>query len=125
MLIKIVNSSHGFPVQLVYATPGPPIRWLGKLEGSLPRPDILATSTQWDVYLPAEMGYGKVTTNMELIAAGQLARTQEMNDELTRLQGTAGASEPIGPLYIHVPTSGIHYAFRKSVRALPGNTPGA
>ncbi len=113
VLIKILNSSHGFPVQLVYATPGPPIRWLGKLEGTLPRPDILSTTTQWDVYLPAEMGYGRVTTNMELIAGGQRVRTKDMNDELARLQGNTGANEPIGPLHIDVPTSGVHYAFKK------------
>jgi hypothetical protein len=113
VLIKILNSSQGFPVQLVYATPGPPIRWLGKLEGTLPSPDILATNTQWDVYLPSEMGYGRVSTNMELMVAGHRVRAKDVSDELTRLQETTGAIEPIGPLHIDVPTSGAHYGFKK------------
>ncbi len=122
VLIKILNSSRGFPVQLVYATPGPPIRWLGKLEGTLPRPDILATTTQWDVYLPAEMGYGSISTNMELMVAGHRVQTKNVNDELARLQGNTGANEPIGPLHIDVPTSGVHYAFKKLYANQAGET---
>ena len=113
VLIKIPNATHGFPVEVVYATPGARIRWLGKLRATLPRPDILVTHSRWDVYLPADMRYGKPSSNMELTASGNYVTAEELNAELSRLKSTTHPKETIEPLHITVPTSGIQFSFEK------------
>ncbi len=114
VLIKILNSTEGFPVQVVYATPGSRIRTLGRLRASLPQPDILVTHSRWDVYLPSEMRYVAPKSNMEVVHhSGELVAAQEMNARLKELEDSAGSRQALEPLYINVPTSGIHYAFEK------------
>jgi hypothetical protein len=112
VLIKILNSTQGFPVQIVYATPGSRIRTLGRLRASLPQPDILVTRSRWDVFLPAEMRYGAPRSNMDVVRAGELVAAQEMNARLKELEDSA-SKQVLEPLYINVPTSGLHYAFEK------------
>lgn len=113
VLIKIINSTAGFPVQLVYATQGPGFGSLGRARGSLPRPDILVTHSRWDVYVPAEMSYGRPATNLDLIEAGDVVSREDVARQLTRADGDRGAIQAIDPLRISVPTAGVHYAFEK------------
>jgi hypothetical protein len=113
VLIKILNSTEGFPVELVYASTGSRLRGLGAIEGSLPRPDILVTRSRWDVYLPDAMQYGNPQTNMRLVSQAQQISREEMTDELRRLEQAVSAPQAIRPLQISVPTSGVHYAFEK------------
>jgi len=113
VLIKILNSTEGFPVDLVYATTGSRLRGLGAVEGTLPRPDILVTRSRWDVYLPDAMQYGSPTTNMRLVSPAQQISREVMNDELSRMKQAVSAPQAIRPLQISVPTSGVHYAFEK------------
>src|SRR5262249_22753883 len=112
VLVKIVNSTAGFPVQLVYSTPGPAFGPLGTARGSLPRPDILVTHSRWDVYLPAEMSYGRPSTNLDVATAGDLVAKDALTRQLTRADGER-AAPALDPLRISVPNVGIHYAFEK------------
>ena len=113
VLIKVLNSTRGFPVQIVYATEGASIRRLGKVEAALPRPDILVTESRWDVFLPAEMSYGDPSTNMDVVRVGATVSASELEAEFARLGDAAGAQQALEPLRITVPASGVHYAFEK------------
>ena len=113
VLIKIVNSTRGFPAQIVYATEGSGIRRLGKVTASLPRPDILVTESRWDAFLPAEMRYGAPSTNMDIVRVGALVSASELEAEFAKLGDAAGVQQTLEPLRITVLTSGVHYAFEK------------
>jgi hypothetical protein len=113
VLIKIINSTAGFPVQVVYATQGPGFGSLGHARGSLPRPDILVTQSHWDVYLPADMSYGRPSTNLDVVEAGEVVSRDDLARQLARADGERGASPILDPLRISVPTAGVHYAFEK------------
>ena len=54
LLIKIVNRTEGFPVDVIFATRADSIGRRGTVRARLPRPDILVTETRWDLYLPEE-----------------------------------------------------------------------
>jgi hypothetical protein len=113
VLIKVLNSTRGFPVQIVYATEGSGIRGLGKVEAALPRPDILVTESRWDAFLPAEMRYGDPSTNMDIVKVGAPVSASELEAQFARLADGAGAQQALEPLRITVPASGVHYAFEK------------
>jgi len=113
VLIKIVNSTEGFPVRLVYATRGPGIGGLGRVRGWLPRPDILVTESRWDVYVPDEMSYGEPSTNLEDVGGGEVVSKEAMREQLARSMAVGDTPNILEPLRIAVPTAGIHYAFEK------------
>ncbi len=113
ILIKIINSSNVFPVELIYATEGPGIGRLGTIEAELPRPDILVTQSLWDIYLPDEMSYGTPRTNMDLVGEGTKMSREEMKRELDEAGRAASGQQALEPLRITVPSSGVHYAFEK------------
>ncbi len=114
VLIKIIHSTEGFPVELIYKTPSSPIGgWLGSaVRGRLPHPDILVTHSRWDVYVPADVAYHEPTTNMELVNAGVPVQAEEMAVE-AGLDERSGGTQVIEPLRLTVPTSGLHFAFEK------------
>jgi hypothetical protein len=113
VLIKIITSTRGFQVQLVYATDGAKIRGLGRLNSTLPRPDILVTSSRWDVYVPDGLSYGDPSSNMGIVVTGVRRDLDELEREMTGAQQDAAKHRAVEPLRIAVPTSGIHYAFEK------------
>ena len=109
-LIKIVSSSDGFPVELVYSTKIPSIGALGSVSARLPRPDLLVTETRWDWFLPEGLDYRRPATNMNVVL------------EENRIEGEALAKEMMAatdasfanlaePFRIHVPKAGVHFAF--------------
>ena len=51
ILVKVINSVQGFPVELIYATPMSAMGRLGRVSSSLPRPDMVVTRSRWDLYL--------------------------------------------------------------------------
>ena len=112
VLLKIINSTQGFPVQVVYATPGSKIRGLGAVEALLPIPDILVTRSRWDIYLPAEMRYRRPKSNMELVAGASPMDKSQIEHALVR-QLEDAAAQMMAPLTLSVPTAGIHFAFEK------------
>ncbi len=113
LLIKIMNRTEGFPVDVIYATRAPSIGRLGTVRAHLPRPDILVTESRWDLYLPEGLDYGRSATNMDLLSADQRVSSDEMKAALGKLSERAASPNVIGPLHITVPSTGIHYAFRK------------
>jgi hypothetical protein len=111
VLIKIIHSTEGFPVELIYTMPSARIgAFLGAVRGELPWPDILVTRSRWDVYLPGGVRYLEPKTNME-VASRAAVTTEILEAEQERL--AAGARQAIEPLRLQVPTSGTHYAFEK------------
>ncbi len=107
VLIGIINSDDGFPVELVYATPTSPMRLFGKVRTELPHPHMVATRSQLDVLLPDTLRYGKASGDMTMTLGGAwVGNTFGTEAE----QGRALAS---GPFRITVPDSGIKYSFTK------------
>lgn len=111
VLLKIVHSTRGFPVQLIYATRENRIRGLGRVQGQLPRPDILVTESRWDVYLPAEMRYERPQSNLDVADLGTQVEGDEMKRQMTA--ATEGTQRALEPLRLSVPTAGVRFAFTK------------
>jgi hypothetical protein len=111
VLIKMINSATAFPVELVYATRGDAMRNFGRIAGELPRPDMIVTHSNWDVYVPAAPRYGEPRTNMEILAARLLTSVKDASREL--LAGTVANVISGEPLHIELPTQGLLYRFAK------------
>jgi hypothetical protein len=111
VLIKMINSSTAFPVELVYATRGDAMRNFGHIRSSLPRPDMIVTHTNWDVYVPATPRYGKPSSNMDIIAAQVVGSVKDATLEL--LRGAVANVISGEPLHIELPTQGLRYRFAK------------
>ena len=105
MLIKMINSASAFPVELVYATQSAAMSAFGSLSANLPRPDMIVTHTQWDVYVPPGLSYSPPQTNMELLAGQVVASVTDTAADLVReATGTVGE-----PLHIKLPTQGCAF----------------
>jgi hypothetical protein len=111
VLIKMINSATAFPVELVYATRGDAMRNFGRIRSSLPRPDMIVTHSNWDVYVPAAPSYGRPVTNMDIIAAELISSVKDASAEL--LRGAVANVISGEPLHIDLPTQGLRYRFAK------------
>jgi hypothetical protein len=102
ILLNIINSAEGFPVELVYATRVSPVGVFGRLGGELPLPDMVVTRSQWDVYVPADADWGTPDSDMTLV------------ERASFVEGDVGlvADSPDG-LRIRVPAEGVHFRFEK------------
>ncbi len=112
ILIKVINSAQGFPVEVIYATPVAEMSRFGRVSFHLPRPDMVVTRSQWDLYLPDRFQYGTPTTNMDVMANG-VHLTREAMQAGMDVDRANFAPTPTQPLQIDVPSAGIHYAFEK------------
>jgi len=124
ILIKVINSIEGFPIELVYATPLPEMGVLGRVRAHLPRPDMIVTATRWDVFLPDRFRYGRPDSNMDIAAASEFDTIDLMRKNLEQIGDGVGAQQPNHPLRIVVPTTGIHFGFEK-LYANQGDQPAA
>ncbi len=106
VLVNIINSSDGFPVELIYATPTANMGFMGRITGELPVPDMIVTESRWDLYLPDDLGYGAPVTDMEVLTSGQLVGEEELR------AATRSTGESDG-LRISVPAAGVLYSFQK------------
>jgi hypothetical protein len=113
ILIKVINSVQGFPVELIYATPVAEMGRLGRVSAHLPRPDMVVTRSRWDLYLPDRFRYGTPTTNMDLVADAVPMTREAMQAEMAAVDRAASVPQQLQPLRIDVPSSGIHYSFEK------------
>ena len=111
ILIKMINSATAFPVELVYATKGEGMHNFGRIAGELPRPDMIVTHSNWDVYVPAAPRYGEPITNMEILATRLLTSVKDASRDL--LAGTVANVISGEPLHIELPTQGLLYRFAK------------
>lgn len=99
--------------EVVYATPIDKMNMFGTVTAVLPRPDIIATQTQWDVFLPGHFRYYQVDSNMSVASAAQTVDARHA-DQLTALGKQAVQLQQTGqPLRVYVPTQGIHMSFEK------------
>ncbi|MBF0152748.1 MAG: hypothetical protein HQL64_03285 [Magnetococcales bacterium] len=57
VLIRLVNNTKGFPVELIYANRMPPMSISGELGAQMPRPNMVVTQTNWQLFLPSEFHY--------------------------------------------------------------------
>lgn len=112
ILIKMLNSATGFPVEIIYATPIAKMGLFGTVESQLPQPDMVVTHSYWDVYLPVGPNYQAVESNMNLITAKRWVnpKDQAINSSLSHKNG---ASQMGKPLRMTVPQQGIQYSFEK------------
>jgi hypothetical protein len=113
ILIKVINSIDGFPVELVYATPLPEMGGLGRVRAHLPQPDMIVTATRWDVFLPESFRYGSPDTNMNLAAIAEVVTPEMLRKKLEGFDESVLAQQPNHPLRIEVPTAGVHFGFEK------------
>jgi hypothetical protein len=110
VLIKIINSTEPFPVALVYQTDLPALGAIGKVSGALPRPDIIATRSRWEVFLPSILSYGRVESNMKTIEEGTIS-SAELADRFKTEASRQGTE--VHPLMVDVPTEGRRFVFEK------------
>ena len=113
ILIKVINSVQGFPVEVIYATPVAEMGRLGRVSSHLPRPDMVVTKSRWDLYLPDQFRYGTPTTNMDVVSNGIPMTREAMQAEMAAAERVARAPRQLQPIRIEVPNTGIHYAFEK------------
>jgi len=113
VLVKMINSARGFPVDIVYATPVQNINGLGKVSSRLPRPDMVVTHSRWDVFLPIGPRYYSVESTMDLIQRGLLVNPRVAGGEVMARASDAYQAQMGQPLRITVPTQGIQFAFEK------------
>ncbi|MFT6398932.1 MAG: hypothetical protein ACJAYU_003694 [Bradymonadia bacterium] len=106
VLVNIINSSDGFPVELIYSTPTAKMGFMGRITGELPVPDMIVTDSRWDLYLPDDLGYGAPVTDMDILTRGQSVGEEELRE-------AAGANGDTDGLRISVPAAGRLYSFEK------------
>ena len=113
VLIKMINSATGFPVEIVYATRTTSMGFIGEISGHLPTPDMVVTHTRWDVFLPTGARYQEPDSTLDLVIRGQRVNGIDVGGEaMARAQSAKGVA--MGePLRLSVPSQGIHYAFEK------------
>jgi len=107
----MINSATAFPVELVYATHGGAMHQFGRIDSSLPRPDMIVTHTSWDVFVPTAPSYGKPDTNMEVLAGAVMASVADASVGL--LSGAVANVINGEPLHIELPTQGLLFSFSK------------
>ncbi len=113
VLVKMINSARGFPVEIVYATPIQDIDGLGTVSSRLPRPDMVVTHSRWDVFLPIGPRYYGIDSTMDLVQPGILVNPRLAGGDVMARASDAYQAQMGQPLRITVPTQGIQFAFEK------------
>ena len=103
----MLNSANGFPVEVVYANNIEKMASFGRVGSQLPVPDMIVTNTLWDVYLPADVSYQSLKTNMSVTHHNSQVRPKITTGNL--INGKDHAQ----PLRVQVPSRGTHYQFEK------------
>ncbi len=112
ILVKVINSSQGFPVEIIYQTPLSRLGYFGMASASLPQPDMIVTNTNWDLFLPDNFSYGRAISNMELSSGASFVSGEVMRNEVARFAAD-NSMQNILPLQISVPTRGVKFSFEK------------
>ena len=112
VLIRMINSAQGFPVDIVYATPVQSIDTIGNISSRLPRPDMIVTHSRWDVFLPVGPRYRALDGPMDLVVNGALV-SRAVATQLMERASDAYRVQMGQPLRINVPAQGIRFTFEK------------
>ncbi len=113
VLVRIINSTQGFPVRLIYQTQFGPLSSLGVLTATLPRPlEMAVTRSRWEAYLPDNLKYGKVRTEMTIVEEGVSVNSmgESLPGSIAKNRDGISSTEP---LQIDIPETGIRYVFEK------------
>jgi len=113
VLVKMINSARGFPVDIVYATPAAKVDHLGTISSRLPRPDMVVTHTSWNVFLPVGPHYLTPDSTMDTVVNGTWANPRTAGGEAVTRVSKAYQDQFGQPLRITVPSQGIRFAFEK------------
>ena len=109
VLINIINSAQGFPVELIYATPQPELAFRGHVESTLPRPDMVVTHTRWDLFLPDDLRYGEPDSPLDLLEEGVPVYGEDFGVDAARGQSNTLDEQ----IRIVVPEAGVRFSFEK------------
>jgi len=113
VLVKMINSAQGFPVDIVYAAPIQAIDGLGTVSSRLPRPDMVVTHSRWDVFLPTGPRYFAIDSTMDLVEGGRLVDPRLAGGEVLERAADSYRAQMGQPLRLSVPTQGVQFAFEK------------
>jgi hypothetical protein len=113
VLIKMINSVAGFPVDIVYATPVQAMEYLGKISSRLPRPDMVVTHSRWSVYLPIGPNYQTPDSTLDPVVQGVTTNLRRADAHLMKQVRDGQRIQSNQPLKIVVPTQGVLFAFEK------------
>ena len=109
-LVKIINSTTGFPVRLTYKTMAPAFGWAGRVRLSLPVPQMVVTRSRWQLFLPDDgRWYSEPDSNMR-----REAPTFVAEDFAQRSMGAADSPAAGAlPLPVELPKQGVRLQFDK------------
>lgn len=110
VLIRLINSAEGFPIEIVYAEPAVDMSRYGVLGAQLPNPDMVVTRSRWDVYLPTRYRYFALNGNLDVTVRGRLSNPRKT---VSATAASATGTTAGRPLRIKVPDQGVHFAFEK------------
>lgn len=111
VLVNIINSAQGFPVELIYAQRAEPMGFSGEVEAALPRPDMIVTETVWDIYLPDDLRYGEAEGSLRVVEEAVPFYPGEAG--LAALSDAPPGAQVEQPLRISVPESGVRFRFSR------------
>lgn len=110
VLVPLLNASEAFEVVLVYLVKGEPMGFSGEVEAELLVPDLIETESTWEVFLPDEVTWGEVDTNMSVVSRPDEVLVVAQNAELAK--GNT-AQTGVAPLQIRVPERGKRLVLQK------------
>ena len=113
ILVKIINSSDPFPVQIVYHTPASQLGKIGFYRGALPRPDIPVANSSWNLYLPSDLSYGRPDSSMNIVRADEPASFERDSREVAQRMGIAGKVVQSPAPQLNIPLEGRRFIFEK------------
>lgn len=113
VLIRMINSAQGFPVDIVYATPVQSIGVIGDISGRLPRPDMIVTNSRWEVFLPVGPRYSPLDGSMDLVVGSRMVNPRLASAEMLARASDGNQAQMGQPLRINVPSQGVLFAFEK------------
>jgi len=113
VLVKMINSTQGFLVEMVYATKVAAQGSMGSVSGRLPRPDMVVTHSRWDLYLPTGFRYQDPDTNMDLVTRGMLVGRDAMQQSVGQMSSRKQQVPGQTPLHLTVPAQGRQFSFEK------------
>ncbi|MEO5334320.1 MAG: hypothetical protein H7839_20080, partial [Magnetococcus sp. YQC-5] len=108
ILIRLVNNTNGFPIELTYANRIPPLSAFGTIVSRMPRPNMVVTETHWGIHLPREFHYHAPTGNFIRGHVGPGAFGHHLSGGPEARVATALGSAAGGGLKIQVPSEGYH-----------------
>ena len=109
VLVRLVHSTEGFPIEITYAERADAMGSFGALAVDLPVTDMVLTRARWDLYLPEEFAYPSVQSTLDVIESGRAVNLGDAEDE----RGLAAMIVAPSGLKFDIPRAGRRFAFSK------------